>query len=99
MFEESTSCTTQTQPTKKDHGFLIRIKDKKTERHPDFEGELPIAGKKYLLAGWVRISKKGNKYLSLSVRPHPDQDQDRNGSPAASLKPEPQEAEPDEIPF
>ena len=65
------------------------------------EGELEISGKKYLLSGWVKNSKAGNRYLSLAVRPHPDHEQDRNGLglSAAAPKPEPQEDPQEEIPF
>jgi len=90
----------------KNFGFLLRIKDKKTDRHPDMEGEIEIEGRKHILSGWVKISKKGNRYLSLSARPYPEdqeQDQDQNRLSAATPKPQKpgsQEEGPEaEIPF
>jgi hypothetical protein len=86
-----------TQPTKKEFGFLLRVRSKKTDRHPDMEGELPIAGKKYLLAGWVRVSKKGNRYLSLSARPDPEDQNEVQNSAAAAPPKQQQEQQPAEI--
>jgi uncharacterized protein (DUF736 family) len=54
---------------KKDFGYLIRIKNKKSERAPDMEGQLEIAGVRFDLLGWVKRSKKGNKYLSILATP------------------------------
>ena len=56
---------------KKDFGYLIRIKRKKSDKAPDMEGQLEIAGQRFDLAGWVKLSKKGNKYLSILVTPQP----------------------------
>jgi uncharacterized protein (DUF736 family) len=80
--------------SKKDFGFLIRIKNKKTDRHPDMEGTIQIAGVNYVLAGWVRVSKNGNRYLSVAARLDPDQDppDPRNAAPE-------QQQEQIQIPF
>jgi len=51
---------------KRDFGYLCRVK-KSNPRGPDMSGLLEIDGVRYQLSGWVRISKKGNKYLSLST--------------------------------
>jgi hypothetical protein len=56
---------------KKDFGYLVRIKNKKSDRAPDMEGHLEIAGQRFDLAGWVKLSKKGNKYLSILATPQP----------------------------
>ena len=92
-------------PTAKKYGFLIRVGEKKSDRHPAFEGEIPIEGKLYKLAGWVRISQKGNKYLSISARLATSQDQDepQHVSPAAAPKQQQaasrEEQQEDLIPF
>jgi uncharacterized protein (DUF736 family) len=54
---------------KKDFGYLIRIKNEKSDRAPDMEGQLEISGQRFDLAGWVKLSKKGNKYLSILATP------------------------------
>jgi hypothetical protein len=54
---------------KKDFGYLIRIKNKRSDRAPDMEGQLEIAGNRFDLMGWVKVSKKGNKYLSILATP------------------------------
>ena len=56
---------------KKDFGCLVRIRNKKSERAPDMKGELEISGQRFDLAGWVKLSKKGNKYLSILATPQP----------------------------
>jgi hypothetical protein len=56
---------------KKDFGYLIRIKNKKSDRAPDMEGQLEISGERFDLVGWVKLSKKGNKYLSILATPQP----------------------------
>jgi hypothetical protein len=32
------------------------------------EGQIELDGVRYTLAGWVRVSKRGNKYLSLTAK-------------------------------
>lgn len=38
-------------------------------KQPDYRGTIDVDGVEYELAGWVRESKKGVKFLSLSVKP------------------------------
>ena len=100
---DSFNTGTQATSAKKDFGFLIRVKNKRSDRHPDFEGSIPIEGKEYRLSGWIRVSKKGNKYLSLSARLDTSQDQDRPQtqvtSPSSAPKAEPQDEQLEELPF
>jgi hypothetical protein len=35
----------------------------------DYDGTVNIEGTEYLLNGWLKTSKAGDKYISLSVRP------------------------------
>jgi hypothetical protein len=56
---------------KRDFGYLIRIKKKKSDKAPNMEGQLEIAGQRFDLAGWIKLSKKGNKYLSILATPQP----------------------------
>ena len=49
-------------------GALFR-EQKQQETDRDYSGTINIAGVEYWLSGWVKTSKKGAKYLSLSVKP------------------------------
>ena len=50
-----------------DKGVLFRVKDKQSDRHPDYNGSINIQGTEYWLSGWLNTSKKGEKYLSLAL--------------------------------
>lgn len=50
-------------------GVLFREQEKKSEKHPDFKGNINVEGKDYWLSGWVNESKDGRKYFKLSVQP------------------------------
>ena len=59
-------------------GALFRGK-KEQESHPDYEGTINVEGKEYYLNAWLKTSKNGNKFMSLSVKP--------KGRPAAKSHP------------
>lgn len=48
-------------------GALFKNQYKKEEKHPDYKGEVEMGGLKYELAGWVRESRKGDKYISVVI--------------------------------
>ena len=48
-------------------GALFRNKEKKTDKHPDYRGTINVGGAEYYLASWLKTSKAGEKYMSLSV--------------------------------
>jgi uncharacterized protein (DUF736 family) len=48
-------------------GALFKNKDKKSEKHPDYRGTVNVGGTEYYLASWLKTSKAGEKYMSLSV--------------------------------
>ena len=50
-------------------GALFQAKEKKTDKHPDYEGSVNVGGKDYWLSGWRKTSKNGNQFLSLAVKP------------------------------
>jgi hypothetical protein len=51
-------------------GALFRNDDKdpNDDRDRDYNGTLDIEGTEYWVSGWVKTSKAGKKYLSLSVK-------------------------------
>jgi hypothetical protein len=43
--------------------------NKAKDEDRDYAGTLNVDGREFWLSGWVKVSKKGTKYLSLSVKP------------------------------
>lgn len=85
----------QFDPTNR--GSLFK-NDKKTEdKHPDLNGSINIDGVDYWISGWSKVSKGGQKFISLSVRQKQEQtrqsSQPTRKSPPASQMPE------DDIPW
>lgn len=78
-------------------GALFRNDKKQSEKHPDYRGSVNVDGVEYWVSSWIKTSKRGEKFMSLSFTAK---------EPAAdpeSLKPVeiPDLAKPfdDEIPF
>lgn len=55
-----------TASEKRDFGYLNRVQ-KTHPNGPDMVGQLEIEGVRFQISGWVKISRKGKKYLSLST--------------------------------
>jgi hypothetical protein len=49
-------------------GALFKNQKKEQPQHPDYTGELDVAGVQYWLSAWIRESKNGTRFLSLSVK-------------------------------
>jgi uncharacterized protein (DUF736 family) len=50
-------------------GALFKNAKKDSDKHPDYKGSINVGGVEYWLSSWLRVSKQGEKYLSLSVEP------------------------------
>ena len=50
-------------------GALFKNDDKQSENYPDYKGMINIDGVEYWLSSWIKTSKQGNKFMSLSVQP------------------------------
>ena len=74
-------------------GALFRNddKDQNDDKDRDYNGTLDVEGTEYWISGWVRTSKNGKKYLSLSVKP-------KQEKPAASKASRADEFD-DSVPF
>ena len=48
-------------------GVLFRNDRKETEKHPDFTGSIDVGGVDHYLSAWIKESKQGKKFFSLSV--------------------------------
>ena len=71
-------------------GVLFK-NEKEQDNHPDYTGKINVAGKDFLLAAWIKTSKKGSKFMSLSVKP------DTQGKADSGIK---RNNDPDEdVPF
>lgn len=77
-------------------GFLFKNDKKTEEKQPDYTGKLNIDGTEYKLAGWLRDTKDGRKFLSLKPSPATPPQQ-----PAVARPPSPEVAEygDDDVPF
>jgi hypothetical protein len=56
---------------KDNSGALFRNDDKdpNDDKDRDYSGSLNVDGTDYWISGYVRTSKSGKKYLSLSIKP------------------------------
>jgi uncharacterized protein (DUF736 family) len=54
-------------------GALFANADRKTDKHPNARGTLNVDGVEYWISAWTKVSKKGEKYQSLSVTPKEQQ--------------------------
>ena len=88
----STEIITMTECDNRNRGALFRA-DKVNDDDRDYSGTLNVDGIEFWVSGWVKSSKKGTKFLSLSVKP-------KNG-PAGTNKLQSGGGAPfdDEIPF
>ena len=51
-------------------GVLFNNKEKKTQdSHPDYSGSINVNGTDYWLSAWLKESKDGKKFFSMSVKP------------------------------
>jgi len=49
-------------------GVLFKAQEKKSEKSPDYTGKINVDGVDKDLSGWIKKSKNGNIFLSLSVK-------------------------------
>ena len=57
-----------TQYDNTNSGAIFPAREKKSEKHPDMTGSLNVNGVEYYVSAWTKVSKQGNKFLSLSVK-------------------------------
>jgi len=59
--------------SKENRGVLFKNDDKQSDNHPDYKGSINIDGIEYWLSSWIKFSKLGNRFMSLSVQPKQQQ--------------------------
>jgi len=79
-------------------GALFKNKDKQTLNHPDYKGNINVGGQEYWISSWLKESKNGVKYMSLSVTLKEDVKQQMN-KPAQQQTTEEWVNDMDDIPF
>lgn len=50
-------------------GALFKADKQGNETRPDYSGNLNVDGKELFIDAWIKTSKAGQKYMSLSVKP------------------------------
>lgn len=52
---------------KQNNGVLFKNGFQKTDKSPDYTGELDVNGVRYKIAAWNNLSKSGAGYMSLKL--------------------------------
>ena len=67
-------------------GSLFRNKQKETgDNKPNLTGEAKVNGIVYRVSAWTKLTKNGEKWLSLNIQPPKDQDVKQYESPKEGL--------------
>ena len=77
-------------------GSLFKNDKKDTEQQPDYRGSITIGGREYWLSSWIKSSKAGQKYMSLSAQPKESKPAPSSGRMVA---PQPASDFDDPLPF
>ena len=75
-----------TQYDSTNRGSLFKNDKKTEEKHPDLSGSVNIEGVEYWISGWSKVSKGGQKFISLSVRQKQEQTRQSSQPTRASKK-------------
>lgn len=61
-------------------GAMFKNDKQGNEKRPDYTGKINVEGKDYFLSSWIKESKDGNKFLSLSVKSTDQKKQEKESS-------------------
>jgi uncharacterized protein (DUF736 family) len=71
-------------------GSLFKNDRKDDAKFPDYKGSVNVEGVEYWLSAWIKLSKDGQKFMSLSIK---------NKNADASLQPKKKVVYEDDAPF
>jgi uncharacterized protein (DUF736 family) len=74
-------------------GSLFKNDRKDDAKFPDYKGSINVDGTDYWLSAWIKVSKDGAKFMSLSVK---NKNADASLQPKKKVK---QEEFEDDVPF
>jgi hypothetical protein len=49
-------------------GALFKNDKKESQNHPDYKGSINVEGVEYWVSSWIKTSKAGSKFMSLSLK-------------------------------
>lgn len=49
-------------------GALFKNAEKKTDKHPDYSGNLNVDGVEFFLDAWIKKAESGRTFMSVSVK-------------------------------
>jgi len=75
-------------------GVLFKNEEKLQDTHADYNGTINVDGEEYWLNAWIKESKNGKKFMSLSVKLK----EQRSAKPQAKPAPQ-QDLVEDDVPF
>lgn len=75
-------------------GVLFKNKKKESDKHPDYTGSINVDGKEMWLSAWIKESKEGQKFFSLSVQKKDAKPASNNPKPSGKF-----DDMEDDIPF
>jgi hypothetical protein len=61
-------------------GVLFKNTDKENPKHADYNGNLNVDGQEFWLNAWIKESKAGVKFLSVSVKPKKERGTTKSGA-------------------
>ena len=73
-------------------GSLFKNDRKDDAKFPDYKGSINVDGTEYWLSAWIKVSKDGAKFMSLSVK-------NKNADASLNKKPSKEKFEDSDIPF
>ena len=81
-------------------GALFKNDKEGNDNRPDYKGSINVGGVEFWISSWIKTSKAGKKYMSLSVQPKEEVHQQGMQQAQQAQQPEPkQDNFDDSIPF